>query len=211
MTRVSNALPALLLDFGGVMTESVTGAFERACLAHGVDPRGFIDEAFSPDHADDSPFALVELGRISVAEFLDRISAVLSRHAAHAVDGAAWYAEVQKTTQQLDPVMVEAVQAFTDRGVQTALLSNSWGPRYTYPWHRMPRFCEVIVSGEVGIRKPSTGIYLLAAEKLGRSPTDCVFVDDLEVNLVPARGLGMQTILHQDRDATLAELQRIYA
>jgi putative hydrolase of the HAD superfamily len=202
--------PALLIDFGGVLTESVLGGFERSCRAWGVDPRGFIAEVFSPDHAEDSPFALIELGQISIPEFVERITPVLSRHAAGEVDGAAWFREVQQTTRQIDSEMVRAVQALTDRGVQTALVSNSWGPADGYPWDRLPRFSEVVVSTEVGIRKPDSAIYLLAAEKLERAPADCVFIDDVEINLVPARALGMGTVLHERPHDTLARLRRIY-
>lgn len=210
MTPRASDPPALLTDFGGVLTESVLGSFERSCRAHGVDPGGFIAEVFSPDHAEDSPFALIELGRISIPEFLERITSVLSRHARGRVDGAAWFRGVRQTTQQVDPEMVRAVQVLTDRGVQTALVSNSWGPRDGYPWDRLPRFSEVVVSAEVGIRKPDSAIYALAAEKLGRAPADCVFVDDVEINLVPARALGMDTILHDRSRDTLAQLRRIY-
>lgn len=202
--------PALLIDFGGVITESVVGAFERACAAHGVDPRGFVAEAFSADHASDSPFALVELGRISVAEFVDQIGPVLTRHAAQPVDAEVWFSEVQQTTHRVDPKMTEALQSLYDRGVQTVLVSNSWGPRDTYPWHLLPDFSDIVVSGEIGIRKPDPEIYRLACEKVNRDPAECIFLDDVEVNLVPARKLRMSTILHTDRATTLAELHRIY-
>ncbi|MGB9308449.1 MAG: HAD family phosphatase [Mycobacterium sp.] len=213
MTECAGDVPALLIDFGGVLTESVLGSFERSCRTHGVDSAGFIAEVFSPDHAEDSPFALIELSQISIPEFLDRITPILSRHTAGKageVDGAAWFRGVQQTTQKVDRQMVQAVQALTDRGVQTALVSNSWGPSDGYPWNRLPHFSEVVVSSEVGIRKPDTAIYELAAEKLGRVPGDCVFVDDVEINLIPARALGMGTILHERPHDTLAQLRRIY-
>jgi putative hydrolase of the HAD superfamily len=210
MPLESNAPPALLIDFGGVITESVVGAFERACIAHGVDPRAFVAEAFAAEHASDSPFAMVELGLVSVPEFVERIGPVLTRHASQRVDADAWFSEVQQTTQRVDGAMVDALQALYDRGVRTVLLSNSWGPRDTYPWHLLPDFSDVVVSGEVGIRKPDPGIYRLACEKAGRDADECLFVDDVEVNLVPARQLGMSTILHSDRDTTLAELQRVF-
>lgn len=196
--------PALLIDFGGVLTESILGGFERGCRACGVDPRGFIAEVFSPDHAEDSPFALIELGQISIPEFVERITPVLSRHAAGAVNGSVWFREVQQMTRRIDLEMMRAVQALTDRGVRTALVSNSWGPTDGYPWDRLPRFSEVVVSAEVGIRKPDSAIYLLAVEKLGRSPADCVFIDDVEINLVPARALGLGTVLHERPHDTLA-------
>lgn len=210
MTAPASDLPALLIDFGGVLTESVLGSFERSCRSYGVDPAGFIAEVFSPDHAEDSPFALIELGQISIPEFLDRITPILTRHAAGDVDGAAWFRGVQQTTQQVDLQMVQAVQVLIDRGVLTALVSNSWGPSAGYPWDRLPRFSEVVVSSEVGIRKPDSAIYELAAEKLGRAPAECVFVDDVEINLVPARTLGMGTILHERTQDTVSELRRIY-
>jgi putative hydrolase of the HAD superfamily len=210
MPPLNDSTPALLLDFGGVLTESVTGAFERACLACGVDPHGFISEVFSPQHAEDSPFALIEQGYISITEFVDRLSPVLTRHALRPVNGAEWHAEVQKTTFQLDPVMIDAVARLVDQGVQVALVSNSWGPRDTYPLALMPPLAEVIISGEVGIRKPDPAIYRLAADKIGRPPGECIFVDDVEVNLIPARALGMETILHADRESTLAQLHQIY-
>lgn len=210
MTQDAADPPALLIDYGGVLTESVLGAFDTSCRAHGVDPEGFTAEVFSADHAEDSPFALAELGRISITEFLDRIAAVLSRHAAGTVDGAAWFRKVQQATQRLDLPMVRAVQALADRGVQTALVSNSWGPPDDYPWATLPQFCEVVISAKVGIRKPDKAIYELAAEKLGRATTECVFVDDVEVNLDPARALGMSTILHEHTQTTLVALQRIY-
>jgi len=193
-----------MIDFGGVLTESILGGFERGCRACGVDPRGFIAEVFSPDHAEDSPFALIELGQISIPEFVERITPVLSRHAAGAVNGSVWFREVQQMTRRIDLEMMRAVQALTDRGVQTALVSNSWGPTDGYPLDRLPRFSEVVVSAEVGIRKPDSAIYLLAVEKLGRAPADCVFIDDVEINLVPARALGLGTVLHERPHDTLA-------
>jgi len=84
------------------------------------------------------------------------------------------------------------------------------GPSDGYPWDRLPQFSEFVVSAEVGIRKPASAIYELAAEKLGRAPADCVFVDDVEVNLVPARDLRMATVLHARAEDTLARLSRIY-
>jgi putative hydrolase of the HAD superfamily len=206
----SHRPPALLIDFGGVLTGSVLASFRRGCETHGVDPAGFIAEVFSPAHPEDSPFALIELGHISIPEFLQRITPILSRHAANEVDGADWFKDVQQTTRQINLQMVRAVQALADRGIQTALVSNSWGPREGYPWDRLPRFSEVVVSAEVGIRKPDSAIYELAANKLGRAPADCVFVDDLEINLVPARALGMSTVLHEDAHDTIAQLDQVY-
>jgi putative hydrolase of the HAD superfamily len=202
--------PALLIDFGGVLTESVHDAFTDVCTAMGVDSAGFIAEAFGPGYAEDSPFALFELGRIDPHEFGVRLHEVLNRHADVPVDAHEWYAEVQLTTQKVDRAMVASISRIIAAGVPAALVSNSWGPSDGYPWARLPKFTEVVVSAEVGLRKPEPAIYLLAAERLNRDPADCLFIDDVEVNLLPARELGMATLLHRDTAETLAALQDIY-
>jgi putative hydrolase of the HAD superfamily len=68
--------------------------------------------------------------------------------------------------------MVEAVATLSSNGIQTALVSNSWGPVDGYPWAHLPTFTQVVVSSEVGIRKPDPAVYRLAADRLQRkSPT----------------------------------------
>jgi putative hydrolase of the HAD superfamily len=84
---------------------------------------------------------------------------------------------------RLDVKMVEAVTTLSSNGIQTALVSNSCGPIDGYPWARLPTFRQVVVSSEVGIRKPDPAIYRLAADRLKRKVADCVFIDDIEVNL----------------------------
>ena len=202
-------VPAMLVDFGGVLTASVMEAFANACVTVGVvDPHGFVAECFSSDS--ETPFALLELGRIGAAEFADLITPLLTKYAATPVDGRDWLELVQKTTWDVEHTMVAAVDRLIARGVPTALVSNSWGPAADYPWELLPKFDEVLVSSEIGIRKPDPQIYLLAAERLGREPAECLFVDDVEVNLAPARKLGMHTILHRCATDTIVELAGIY-
>jgi putative hydrolase of the HAD superfamily len=201
---------ALLIDYGGVLTASVVEAFSAACASIGVDPQGFLNEAFAASQDTDSPFVLLELGRIGEEEFSERLTPVLRRHASVPVDGHQFYAAVQKVTWELDPLMTAAVNGFISAGVPTVLVSNSWGKSDTYPWDRLPGFTAVVVSSDVGMRKPDRDIYLLAAERIGVEPAECVFVDDLEVNLVPARQLGMTTVLHTGAATTITELARLF-
>jgi epoxide hydrolase-like predicted phosphatase len=108
-----------------------------------------------------------------------------------------------------DVAMVQAVRMAREAGVRTALVSNSWGV------HRYPRdifdelFDGVVISGEEGIRKPSRRMYELGAERAGVSPEVCVFVDDLEFNLKPARDMGMATVHHTSAETSIPELERI--
>jgi putative hydrolase of the HAD superfamily len=108
---------------------------------------------------------------------------------------------------QPDEAMFDAVAAARSAGVRTGLVSNSWGEE-GYDRTRFGELFDVLViSGEIGIRKPAPEIYALAAEKLGLEPERIVFVDDLAGNLKPARAIGMATVLHRDAGSTLAELE----
>jgi putative hydrolase of the HAD superfamily len=66
-----------------------------------------------------------------------------------------------------------------------------------------------VISGEVGLHKPQPEIFLLAAERLGVDPAECVFVDDLRENVAGAEEVGMTAILHRDPGATLARLEEL--
>ena len=70
-------------------------------------------------------------------------------------------------------------------------------------------FDEIIESSVVGVRKPEPRFYEIACERLGVDPSECVFLDDLGINLKPARAMGMQTIKVVDPDVALAELETI--
>jgi putative hydrolase of the HAD superfamily len=105
--------------------------------------------------------------------------------------------------------MHAALQAVRGAGLRTALLSNSWGmddyPRQLFPG----LFDAVVISGEVGMRKPEERIFRHAAGLLGLTPEECVFIDDLKVNVVAAEALGMSAVLHTDPATTLARLGEI--
>src|SRR5205085_7148348 len=92
-------------------------------------------------------------------------------------------------------------------GIRTGLISNSWG-HGRYDRSGFPElFDGVVISGEVGIRKPDPRIYRMGAEAIGLPPQECVFVDDLAFNLKPAQELGMATVLHRTSAQTVAELE----
>lgn len=200
--------PALLIDYGGVMTASVHGHFSEACSELGVDPQPFIAECFGSGPG--SPFAQLELGTIGYDEFCRLITPLLARYATGPVRGEDWMARIQTVVWDLDETMVAAVGQLIDRGVPTVLVSNSWGPVETYPWDQLPEFTDTLVSSVVKLRKPDPRMYQLAAQRAGCAPRGCLFIDDVESNLTPARALGMKTILHTSAAETIAELGRIY-
>ena len=94
------------------------------------------------------------------------------------------------------------------------VVTNSWGTEPFDPYagyHLRERFHAVVVSGEVGVRKPDQGIYLVAPEKVGVAAGACVLVDDVAANLPPAAELGMATIHQTDSAATVQQLERVFA
>ena len=110
-----------------------------------------------------------------------------------------------------DHEMLDAVRRARAAGVRTGLVSNSWGTR-RYPREVLAElFDGVVISGEVGIRKPAPEIYHLGAERIGLEPDACVFVDDLPFNLRPAGDLGMATVLHRTAAETIGELERLFS
>ncbi|MFI9007506.1 HAD-IA family hydrolase [Actinosynnema sp. NPDC053489] len=105
-----------------------------------------------------------------------------------------------------EPPLLAATRQARHRGVLTAMLSNAdflWRP--PAGWEDL--FDVVITSGEVGLAKPDRRIYLLAAERLGLPADQCVFVDDLAVNVRGAAEAGMVGVHHQSVSATLEELE----
>jgi epoxide hydrolase-like predicted phosphatase len=105
--------------------------------------------------------------------------------------------------------MVAVVLAARARGIRTALLSNSWGLDYDRTgWAEL--FDAVVISGEVGLRKPEPAIYRLAAERLGVAPEGCVFVDDLAPNVRGAAAVGMVGVHYVDHVRAVGELEELF-
>ena len=194
----------LLIDFGGVLTTNVFESFAAFCRAEGLD-RDTVRDRFMQDRAARDLLGELEEGRISNADFETRFAPMI---------GAA---EPEGLIERLfagmrpDEAMFDAVAAARRAGVRTGLVSNSWGEE-GYDRTRFGELFDVLlISGEIGIRKPAPEIYALAAERLGRPPERCVFVDDLAGNLKPARAIGMATVLHRDAEATIGRLEVLLA
>ena len=89
------------------------------------------------------------------------------------------------------------------------MISNSWGTRRYDRGLLAELFDGIVISGEVGMRKPTPEIYELGAQRIGVEPRACVFVDDLPFNLAPASELGMATVHHTSSEQTITELERL--
>ena len=105
--------------------------------------------------------------------------------------------------------MVAALNAVKSHGFATACLTNNIVGEYERPdiVDVMGRFDVVVESSKVGVRKPEVRFYEIACELLGVEPTECVFLDDLGINLKPAKAMGMMTIKVGDPASAIAELE----
>ena len=196
----------LLVDFGGVLTTSpyeAFAAFERAeGLPAGMVMRILRDAFRSGDTT--NVFARYERGEASDAEFADGLIEAV-RAQGYDLPPGPLHRRIFASSLSVDD-MWDVVRRAKEAGVRTALLSNSWGvDGYPVPKLR-EHFDDLVISGEVGLRKPEPEIYLLAAERLGVAPEHCAFVDDMRINIDGARSVGMFGVLHRDVSSTAAQL-----
>jgi putative hydrolase of the HAD superfamily len=105
--------------------------------------------------------------------------------------------------------MVDALDRVIDAGYATACLTNNVLDEGSRPEVDavMERFDHVIESSRIGVRKPEVRFYEVACEMLGVEPAECVFLDDLGINLKPAKAMGMTTIKVLDAPGAIAELE----
>jgi epoxide hydrolase-like predicted phosphatase len=191
----------LLVDWGGVMTNDVFDTFRAFCEVEGLEP-DTLRRRFREDRAARELLIGLETGKLAEDEFEPRFAEILGVDSKQLIERIFAGAEP-------DEQMLAAVARAREKGVRTGLISNSWGTR-RYDRDLLAKlFDGIVISGEIGIRKPTPAIYELAAERVGLSPQDCVFVDDLPFNLGPAAELGMATVHHTSTPETIAELERL--
>jgi epoxide hydrolase-like predicted phosphatase len=192
----------LLLDFGGVLTTNVFDSFRAFCESEGLPP-DTVKRTFRENREALAELRALERGDLSVAEFEPRFAPHLGL-SEHAGLVERLFAGVGP-----DEPMIEAVRRAHDAGIRTGVISNSWGDT-TYDvadWRAL--FDTIVISGDVGLHKPSPEIFELTCDRLGLAPSDCVFVDDLRENCEGAEAVGMTAILHRGADSTLPQLERL--
>jgi putative hydrolase of the HAD superfamily len=214
--RSDRRFRALLVDYGGVMTTSMTASFAEFCLSTGVSPerlklvlaaayRGEPEDAVEEGLEDLVP--AVETGRMAVEEFNDRLAVVLSEGLDRPVEALDLSARLFGGAVP-DERMIAVVRSARSRGIKTALVSNTWGLKDPPPWYD-EIFDAVVLSGREGVRKPEREIYRLAAGRVGEDPASCIFVDDIAANVEGARNVGMTGILHRHPELTIAKLEEL--
>lgn len=198
---------AVLWDFGGVILSSPFEAFNQYEEAHGL-PHDHIRRV-NATNPDANAWARFERSEIDAAAF-DALFAEESAALGPRVPGSDVLALLGGTVR---PQMVAALDAVIREGLLTACLTNNMVSHdHDDPGRRaqvgpvLSRFHHVVESSKVGCRKPEPRFYEIACALLGVSPDECVFLDDLGINLKPAAAMGMRTIKVGDPDLALAEL-----
>ena len=195
-------MKGLLVDFGGVLTTNVFESFREFCEREGLDP-GKVKQLFREDPEALEQLRRLERGELTEDQFAERFGPLLG------IEDTDGLVDRLFAGMQADERMLDAVRAARRAGIRTGLISNSWGAgRYDRDSFE-ELFDGVVISGEVGLNKPDAAIYELGAERVGLSPGECVFVDDLRENCEGAEAVGMIAVLHRGAEGTVPELERL--
>ncbi|MBX9943877.1 MAG: HAD-IA family hydrolase [Reyranella sp.] len=210
-TSHANSPRAVLWDFGGVILSSPFEAFNRYESEAGL-PKDFI-RSLNARNPDTNAWAKMERNEVSLNGFVDLFEAE-ARQQGHAVDG---WRILQSLSGDIRPQMVEALRR-CKAAFRVACITNNMkagdGPGMARSPEKakavaeiMTLFEHVVESSKLGLRKPDPAIYRHACGLLGVAPENCIYLDDLGVNLKPARAMGMRTIKVGDPDRAIAELE----
>ncbi|HYL51322.1 MAG TPA: HAD-IA family hydrolase [Acidimicrobiia bacterium] len=200
---------AVIFDLGGVVFPSPFEAFDA--YDHGNDlPPGTV-RGLIRGSSEEGAWAALERGELGMDEFAVALEAE--------ADAAGFRLDARGLMEMIGsslgprPEMARAIERIRANGLRTAALTNNWtddDARSTpHPLHDMLAFDVIVESSREGLRKPDPRIYSLVLARLDVQASEAVFLDDLGINLKPARAMGMTTIKVVDPHDALAELERV--
>jgi putative hydrolase of the HAD superfamily len=206
---------AVIFDLGGVVLPSPFDTFAEYERTHGL-PERFIRGVVAAS-ADHGAWARLERGELDMAGFADAFAAECAE-AGGTVDALELMTAIGDGAGPR-PEMITAIRTIRSHGLRTGALTNNWAPAVPVPaadpggrggFAGLGDIFDTIVESAVeGLRKPDPRIYQLACARLDVTPAETVFLDDLGVNLKPARALGMTTIKVVEPATALAELSDV--
>jgi putative hydrolase of the HAD superfamily len=204
-------IEAVLWDFGGVILSSPFESFNRYERENGL-PVDFI-RTLNATNPDTNAWAKMERSEVDLPTFCELFEAEASA-AGHTLVGADVLTMLRG---ELRPKMVRAQELIREAGFRQALLTNNFtsededGSGFSRPElaHAMDVYDCVIESSKAGVRKPDPKAYELVLDALQLEASAIVYLDDLGINLKPAKAMGMTTIKVIDPDDALAELSKV--
>jgi putative hydrolase of the HAD superfamily len=203
---------AVVSDFGGVLTMPLLDAFTRANGAIGVSPE-HLREAMrlSAERAGEPPLFALERGEMSEPAFIADLGRSLTEVLRRPVEMDGYGMRLMSSLERNERLLAY-YRDLHARGIRFAILTNNvreWQPLWRAKLDADDLFERIVDSGFEGVRKPQPEIYERTLARLSLPGEACAFVDDLDVNLPPARALGMHAIHYRDADQAIAELDAL--
>jgi epoxide hydrolase-like predicted phosphatase len=196
------AYAAVFFDFGGVLTTSVWDSFAAFLRSEGLEPDK-IKNLFRHDPEALADLRGLETGELTEGEFETKFGRRLGLKDPEGLIDSMF------AGMQPDTAMVAAVKELRGAGLLTGLISNSWSTSHYDRQLLTELFDTSVISAEVHLHKPLPEIYLLATDRLGVEPAQCIFVDDLRENCDGAEAVGMTAVRHRTAPETIARLTEL--
>jgi epoxide hydrolase-like predicted phosphatase len=206
---------AIVSDFGGVVTLPLNEAFKRAHDEIGI-PLEALGQAMAliASRADEPPLWTLERGQMTEPDFIALVAGGLSEVLGREVALAGYGERLMRSLEPNEPLLARYRELRDRDGVRLAILTNNvreWHDRWRAQVPVVDELFELIVdSAFEGTRKPEPEIYERTLSRLGLTAPDCVFIDDVEVNVTAARDLGFEAIHFRSTDQVLAELASVF-
>lgn len=204
---------AVWTDFGGVLTPAMSHTWGAFCARLGVDPTTLLDTVVrvSASFGTTDFMEPLDTPLVSEREWLARIGAILEAEHGYTVEletlGPIWFDD-----RETNHRWIERLRRAGRDNLFVGVLSNMV-PTWDAHWRKLvpvdELFDDVVLSFEVGSRKPDPEIFRLAAERAGVAPGECVLIDDLRVNCAGAVAAGWRAIEFTDTDRAVAELDAL--
>jgi putative hydrolase of the HAD superfamily len=200
---------AVICDFGGVLTTPLVRSFLAYQEHSGISMTDLgMAMARAGKESGEHPLYELERGRITEKEFMATLGRALGGGAK--LDGFS-----EKYFEHLDrnEPMIDCMRSLRDRGLRIAMLTNNvreWEPLWRAKLPEIDEIFELVVdSAFVGMRKPEPEIYELTLERLGGgvAASECLFVDDTDVNCRTAESLGMAAVHYVSADQAIPEIE----
>ena len=205
---------AVICDFGGVLTTPLIESFVHYQKQSGVS----FEEVFTAMHrlaekTGENPLYELEKGLLSEAEFRRSIEEEMGGGVDLSSLSDLYFEHLQPNAPMIDFVRGLRVE----RGLRSALLTNNvreWEPKWRAMLPEIDEVFEIVVdSAFVGMRKPDPAIYELTVERLGEGvrASDCIFIDDIDVNIEAAESLGMTGVHFRSTEQAIADIEAALA
>jgi putative hydrolase of the HAD superfamily len=207
-----DGIQAIVSDFVGVLTTPLHGIFSEFQERVGIPPEALrvaLERATKATGA--NPLFELECGRMTEVEFIGTLEDALEADLGRRVSMQA-FTDHYWSSLTHNEELVSFLRAARETGYRLALLTNNvqeWEPRWRPKWPIDELFETVVDSGFVGMRKPDPAIYALTLERLGLPAHACVFIDDLEHNVVAAREAGLHAVHFRDTEQAIGEVRAV--